>query len=221
MPLINYRLSLVILMMSIQYFTHAQGVNFVLRGNTSNGLDAISLDYLGNNLQTSPGGGIGLEAGLQLPLMENLLLQPTLGHFLSFGFQYESINGTSNQSSMIFNRIFLSLGVIKQFKFDKPVFQGLLLGTGLQYNLPGKLKRTENNQELGYTTYDNSMAIYMEVGLRIKIAKALFLDPGIRFRRLHFNINGYSDGDIADLPGELRNLNANGLEFGLSFVWIM
>lgn len=196
----------------------SQNVSFVARGNLSASGDTHTLDFGGRDLIYSPGAGIGLEIGLQIEIFEDFTLQSTLGHQLSLNLQTESFNGVSNESSYVFNRSFISFGAGKYFVLGENVFNGIFLEGGVQYHLPGSLKRTENDIDLGTSKYDPNLGYYLGAGARLKLKSELFLDPGIRFRSLELTAKSYTDGPIEVLPTYLQTLNVNGLELAVSLV---
>ncbi|VXD11164.1 outer membrane beta-barrel protein [Marinoscillum sp. 108] len=196
----------------------AQSLNFVGRGNLSIGAEYQSIDYNGGDLFYSPGGGIGVELGLQLDIVKGFAIQSTLGYQLHLALQAESVNGVSNKSSFNFNRKFISLGVLKNFKLTDKTVNSLQVGTGASINFPGTLKRTENDNELGESSYHSNFGLYFELALRLKLSDKVYLDPAIRYRRLNFSAESYSNGPITDLPDYLQDLNSNGIELGITFV---
>ncbi|GEM_PF-4584364 len=196
----------------------AQSLSLVGRGNLSIGLQYNDLDYNGGELFYSPGGGMGLEGGLRLDIGEGFAIQSTLGYQLHLALQTESINGISNKSSFNFNRKFVSFGMLKKFKLGHGIVGGFQLGAGTSLNLPGTLKRIENDNELGESNYNSNVGFYFEAGLRLRILDNVYLDPAIRYRQLSFVAKSFSDGAISDLPEHLQQLNANGIELGLTIV---
>ncbi|MEM6644542.1 MAG: hypothetical protein AAF616_16300 [Bacteroidota bacterium] len=199
-------------------FTSAQNISFIARTNLSIGTEYQNIDYNGGNLLYSPGGGIGIELGLQVPLVKGFAIQSTLGYQQNLALQAESVNGVSNRSSVSFNRKLISLGLSKGFKLSDGTIKSLQLGVGSNLNFPGTLKRIENDERLGESNYNSNIGLYFEIALRIAISEGMYLDPAIRYRQLDFSVDSFSDGPTTDLPGYLQALNANGIELGVTFV---
>jgi len=216
--MINRLIFTLILVSTIQ-LVNAQELHFISRVNISIGMDYKTLNYAGSEMLYSPGGGMGLEAGLQLDLQNGFALQSTIGYQLHLAFQGESGGGFSNKSSFNFNRKFLSLGALKNFKLSDGTgtLNGIHLGAGTHINLPGSLKRIENEFELGTSKYDPSLGFYVEIGLNLKIDEDMFFTPSIRYRQLSFSAKSFTEGSISNLPDYLQELNANGVELGVTF----
>lgn len=195
-----------------------QNVDFIIRGNLGIGAEYETLAYNGAEIYYSPGGGMGAEVGLQIEVAKNFILQSTLGYQLNLALQIESFNGVSNESSSIFNRKFMSFGALKKFPLTEYLFNGILIGGGAHYNIPGQLKRIEDNVDLGSSKYKSNIGYYIELAVRLKISETVYLDPGIRYRNLALDGKSYSEGTINDLPESLQKLNANGVELGLVLV---
>lgn len=197
---------------------HAQELSLIGRTNLSIGLDYRVLDYFGEDLLYSPGGGMGLELGLQVDMGEGFALQSTLGYQLNLAFQIESFDGVTNKSSSSFNRKFVSLGALKGFNLNGTTIKSLQFGSGINFNWPGALSRIENDVELGKSTYSTGIGLYFEAGLRLQILDNTYLDPAIRYRKLSFTAKSFTQGAVSELPDYLQKLNANGIELGVTFV---
>lgn len=197
---------------------YSQKLNLIGRFNLGIGTEYQNLDYNGASVPYSPGGGIGVEIGFQSALIKNLMIQSTLGYQLNLALQAESSNGASNKTSFSFNRKFVSLGLAKKFELSEGIIDGFLIGSGINYNFPGRLKRIENDDRLGESEYSANLGYYFELGLRLDISQSIFLDPAIRYRRLNFVANSFSEGTVTELPRDLIDLNANGIELGLTIV---
>ena len=201
---------------AIQSF--GQSLDFIARGNLSIGSKYETLDYSGADMFYSPGGGMGIELGLQWKLVENLYFQSSLGYQLNLALQTESFNGITNKSSFSFGRTFLSTGITKKFFISEDLFNGIMLGGGVQYSLPSSLTRIENETDLGSSRYKANLGYFIDLGVRLRMSETVFLEPGIRYRNLRLDGKSYNQGAIDDLPPALQNLNANGVELGLSLI---
>ena len=197
---------------------YAQNLDFIIRTNLGIGAEYETLDYNTGDLYYSPGGGMGAEVGLQVEVAENFSLQSTIGYQLNLALLAESTNGVSNKSSFLFNRKFISFGAFSKIPFSNNLVNSLLVGGGIHYNMPGRMERIENDIDLGISRYNTGIGYYVDLSLRLKVSKRVFLDPGIRYRRLSLDAKSYSEGDISDLPIYLQTLNTNGIELGFAIV---
>ncbi|MGB3465275.1 MAG: outer membrane beta-barrel protein [Cyclobacteriaceae bacterium] len=196
----------------------AQNPSLFLRGNLSLGTNYTTLDYNGFDISYSPGGGFGLDIGLQTELTENLNLRASLGYQLVVALQAESVNGYTNSSSATFNRKVLGLGLVKGIELDSRSLTHFLIGGGLQYNAPGRLSRTENTDSLGKISYKSSFGFYLEAGVAIRLSREMSLEPSLRYRSISFSGEDYTGGSFESLPAELQTLNASGIELGFTLV---
>jgi hypothetical protein len=194
----------------------SQSTDFIIRANTSIGAEYSTLDYNGGSKIYSPGGGMGIDFGVQHELKNNLSFYSTLGGQFSFIFNYENINGFTNETTYSFHRFFFTLGAQYLIPFSNDFIKGFSLGGGLNGHKPTKLKRTENNFEYEPISYHYALGFHTDAKFRFKIASNYFVEPGIRYRNLDFT---YKDNSkIEDfLPEAFKKLNVNGVEFYLSF----
>lgn len=205
---------------SIFFFTQVSGqaLTMVLRGNVGAGMSYYTLDYSGGSIFYSPGGGVGLEAGMQLELLKNLNLGVTFGYQHHLALQAETSTFYTNKTSFTFNRKYVSIATTKYFKISDKVLQNAITGAGFSYNSPGALIRTENNKNLGRSEYDNRFAVFFEGGLGFKASDTWSVNPTLRYRLLKFDAISFSEGEVVDLPTHLQRLNANGLEVGVTLI---
>ena len=198
--------------------TQAQDFSLFTRGNLSIGSKYMELDYGGNTLLYSGGGGMGLEIGTQISLVKDLRATFSIGYQLNLAFMGETVNGVTNSSSAVFGRSFLGLGLINGFGLSHRTITHLLIGTGVQYNTPSKLSLTENEVDLGSTSYNSTISFYFEGGISLKLSDNLTLDPTIRYRSLTFEAeeNQFNSPNLTD--ADFVNYNASGVEFALTLV---
>ena len=198
--------------------TQAQNLSLFTRGNLSIGSQYHDLDYFGNTLLFSGGGGMGLEIGAQIDIVQKLKANISLGYQLNLAFTGESVNDVTTTSSAIFGRSFIGLGLINEFELSHRTITHLLLGVGFQYNSPSRLRITENNVDLGSTSYQPALGTYIEGGFSLKLSDNLTLDPTIRYRSLSFEIEDYNFTAQHLMNADFLNYNANGVELALTLV---
>ena len=196
----------------------AQDVSLFTRGNLSIGSKYHELDYAGNTLLYSGGGGMGVEIGTHIGLVKDLKASFSVGYQLNLVFAGETINGVTNSSSAVFGRSFVGLGLINGFNLSHRTITHLLIGTGIQFNNPSQLSLTENEVDLGSISYSSAISFYFEAGISLKLSDNLSLDPTIRYRSLSFEIEDdqFNSPNLTD--AEFVNYNANGVEFALTLV---
>ncbi|WP_224995625.1 outer membrane beta-barrel protein [Cesiribacter sp. SM1] len=195
----------------------AQNLKFIGRVNVGFGAQYESLDYSGDQVVYSPGGGMGLEAGLGYELIKRLDAYATLGFQKNLALQYESVNGTSNKTSASFGRGYFTAGLNKLFKTSDGVLNGIILGAGLNYNFPGKLKLTENSHDMGEWTYTNALGYQVEAKLRLKFTDTFSMDPGFRYRNIYFEYEPTANS-AWPAPANMNRLNATGVDLSLTLV---
>ena len=72
-------------------------------------MDYQSLNFNGADILYSPGGGMGLEGGIQLKITKNFYTSISVGYQRHLAFQSENVYGVSNKTSFNFNRKFLKI----------------------------------------------------------------------------------------------------------------
>ncbi|MEM6264915.1 MAG: hypothetical protein AAGI38_20555 [Bacteroidota bacterium] len=207
-----------LMLIALVQLVNAQGLNLIVRGNIAIGTEYQSLDFWGRNLSYSPGGGLGVEVGVQFDMLKGFGIQLTLGRQFNYTFHEETVNGITNRSSFTFNRRFISLGVLKNFTLTDGIVNSLQVGAGTNLNYPGTMTRVENEVVIEESSYYSNFGIYIDLVLRLKITDQIFLDPGIRYRQLNFSAESFSEGAVSELPDNLQEVNASGVEIGLTFV---
>lgn len=193
----------------------AQKVSFFGRLNLGIGAQYENLDYNGATIAYSPGGGMGLEAGLSRELIKGFDAYVSLGYQKNLAMQYESMNGVSNETSFSFGRTFLSLGASKLFELSNGTIHGITVGGGLNYNIPGTLKLIENNESFGSATYQRALGFHLDTRLILKFTDDFSLAPGIRYRSLKFK-KGIVTNGTHPFPDKLHALNATGVEVSVT-----
>ncbi|MFK7953187.1 MAG: hypothetical protein AB8B73_10095 [Ekhidna sp.] len=207
----------ILLSLIISIGSYSQEVSPFGRLNISIGSEYGSLDYQGNDILYSTGGGIGFEGGLESILGYGLTPYISLGYQLNAAFQVENFNGVKNKSSFTFGRLFATAGLNKLFDVGGEVITHVIFGSGINYSIPTSTSRTENNIELGSTSYDPALGFHIDFKLRINVFDKTYLDTGIRYRHLNFSGTEYTDSNQSSLPVELDDPNASGVELSITF----
>lgn len=201
--------------------SNAQNTSFTIRGNMSIGTNYQSLDYSGQQLRYSPGGGSGIEFGIDQKLAREFSLRASIGFQLNLALQSEQSFGSnsySNKSSFTFSRGFFSLGAVKGIPLSGKSVTHFLIGAGAQYHLPGPLERTENDSFRGRINYSSSFGAYMEAGILIRINKKASLEPTLRYRSLSFTASEFLHTSADETDEDLIDMSANGIEIGVTYV---
>ena len=196
----------------------AQNLKFIGRYNLGIGASYESLDYNGAQVLYSPGGGMGLEAGLGYELLKNLDGYLTAGFQKNLALQYQSMNGVSNKTSASFGRGYFTAGLNKLVETSDGVLNGFIFGAGLNYNFPGKLKLTQNNEYLGEWSYNNALGYQLEAKLRLKFTDSFSLDPGLRYRNIRYEFSPEKTTTSKPVPANMNRLNANGVDVSVTLV---
>ena len=200
----------------ISFSIYSQSVSSVGRVNLSIGTSYHEMDYSGGTVFYSPGGGIGLEGGLSIPIINNLTADITLSYQLHLALQSENANGASNTTRFNFNRKSINLGIHKTFPLNKKAVPGILIGAGTSYHLPGTLARVENDNDLGNIEYDPNGGAFVQLGVQVRFKKGYFIIPNLRYRMLSFSSTSFEKGSLDELPRHLQQLDADGFELGIS-----
>lgn len=207
-----------IVCLSFSTFSQAQRLNFLLRGNLSVGLDYQTLDYDGSSIIYSPGGGIGLEPGVELQLAKNTYAYATAGYQFNLSARVERSSYYSNKTSFSFNRKFFTVGANQLIPLSDGILNGLMLGGGGNFSIPGKLTRFENDYDLGSVTYKSGIGFHVDAKLRLKFSDNISMDAGLRYRNLELKYDTYDSGGSYILPDYLQTLNASGIEISATLV---
>ncbi len=197
---------------------HAQELNALGRVNLGIGFDRLSQDFNGINTYYSPGGGIGLEAGLEGELPQNVFWYGMLGICMNVSFHYENLNGVENKTFYTWNKKMISAGANKFFDIKNKYVPEFFAGAGLTYYIPGQLKREETNKYKGAIDYNSTLGFQLETGLTLHLIKSLELRPSVRYRFAKFQSTDYSQGTIDQLDPALRKANASGIDLSVSIV---
>ncbi|MFD2563970.1 hypothetical protein [Aquimarina rubra] len=196
----------------------AQEVSLIGRLNGSIGFNYESIDYNGGSMAYSPGGGMGLEVGAEYNIFKGLYGYGTLGYQYNLAIQLQSGNGGSNKSSVTFSRTFFTLGIHKLFKLSDNTLNGIVIGVGGNYSIPGRLKITENDFSADPIKYKSNVGFHIDAKLRLKLSDKFFLEPGLRYRQLELEAESFGSNGIDVLPSHLRTLNTSGIEIALSVI---
>lgn len=196
-------------------------IDLIGRANVGFGFNYQEMDFQNEPILYSPGGGMGLEIGGQTEVYDNVYAYFTMGWHQNLRLKLPNSENSQNRdrSSFVFARFPFTLGANYVWTFDDPWVQGIIVGGGLSYNKPSRLKLIENNDRLGLISYNGNVAVLLDFKIRMELFKGFYFDPGIRYRRLKFRADEHAKGNVKDLPNHLRTLNASGLDFSATFVY--
>lgn len=192
-------------------------VDLVGKLNVGIGMDYRTLDFLGSEVIYSSGGGMGIEVGLIFPF-NKLEAYTMLGYQQNLAMQYESSTyGGTHETSFTFNRKSVIGGANYKLFFSERRFRGFKIGGGFNFNFPGTYSITENNDRFGDIKYQQTLGYHVNVDLVIELNE-ISLVPGLRYRHIEYPVKSYEEGAAADLPKDLRNLNASGIDISISII---
>jgi len=205
----------------------AQSTHFISRVNWSAGFEYKQLDYYGENVLYSPGGG-GL--GLEFGFARNFL--PGLEAYATVGFQWQFAYRTNeecpghvadvDETKFSFGRYFATVGMNQYIGINRGPLPDIIVGGGVNFNVPIRMRMTENNKPLGNIRYDQAQGYHVDVKMRFSTDReGVFIEPGLRYRHLELNASEYAEGDVSILPDYLQNVNARGIELSLTIVKVL
>ena len=187
------RLFLVLPLLILVNITHAQDLSLYGSFGYNLGFSNANLDYAGSDLKYGYGNGLSLNAGLQYDTPIPVFLYAEAAVNFAFSLQYESFNGVSNKTSFGFNYKSLSLGLGHLFEIPSvDVINGIIVKGGLDYNIPGDAKVTENNSDYGRIAYGTSIGYQAAVKLSLQFSEQLLFDFGLTYRKAYFDYTDYN-----------------------------
>lgn len=198
-----------------------QKLGLLLRYNASFGFTQDYLNYNGFEYNYSPGGGIGLELGLEGEVAKGFSANLTIGYQQNLVWHYNNTNGFVNETSFKFNRKFVAVGLKQLIRFTDHVFQGMYIGGGMNYSIPGTFKVTENDWRYGDIDYSPALGFHGDLGFRLRISerKRLYVEPGFRVKIIRMSAKAYESGEVSDLADSFNDLNVSGIEvFSLGLI---
>jgi hypothetical protein len=193
---------------------NANEISVLARYNQGIGFEYNELDYDGNSLWYSPGGGTGFEAGLYIETFNGLYAYMTG----EYRFNLALYSDVDIESSFVFSRGTMSVGTNYHFPYSNYGVSAVIIGAGMNYTEPGKLKIIENNQELGDVFYNPAIGFHVDCKIRFNISGIFYLDPGIRYRNIFIDSRRYEHGHTSSLPGYLNRLNVSGIDLSVTLV---
>ncbi|MEP0937396.1 MAG: hypothetical protein ABJH57_16670 [Cyclobacteriaceae bacterium] len=198
--------------------TSAQQLNLIGRANIGIGFDYISQDFKGLTTFYSPGGGMGLEAGLEGEIQNDLYWYGTLGFTYNLNFHYEEINGQTTKTAFSWNKIIFTGGVNKYFDIRNKYIANFYGGGGLMVAIPGTLRRTINSTYQGRIGYKPNLGLLMHGGATLTITDNFLLRPEIRYRYINFKAESFTRGDVSSLESGLKKARGTGLDISVTIV---
>ncbi|MFT6868186.1 MAG: hypothetical protein ACJA08_003036 [Cyclobacteriaceae bacterium] len=212
------RLSFFLMVISQPFLSFTQDLNLIGRANFGIGFDYTSQDFNGIKTFFSPGGGLGLEAGIEGEFKNDIYWYSTLGFTFNLNFHYEEVNGKTSKTSFSWNKKFITVGANKYHEINNKFISDIYGGGGLLLGVPGTMRRTVNNDYKGRVNYHIAPGIQLHGGATLTISDNFLLRPEIRYRFIQYNSKSFSKGDIKDLQPEVRKARADGLDLSLSII---
>ena len=206
-------LSMLLFLASIQ-IGYSQQTNLLIRLNNSFGFEYHPIGFYNQTIDYTFGGGMGLEVGAEHFLSEKVQTYGTIGYQLMFSGTF----GTGNQSSMFFNRKFATLGANYLFPINKTYVKGILIGGGINANIPGKLEIVENDVSIGDIHYKFGLGYHVDAKIRFQVSEKLLFEAGLRYRNLHLDFDSFDNQNNIILPSYLSRINNSGLELQGSLI---
>lgn len=196
----------------------SQDLNLIGRANIGIGFDYLSQDFNGIKTFFSPGGGLGIEAGMEGELPNDIYWYGTVGMTFNLNLHYEETNGATNKTSYSWNKKFLTAGANKYFDQKSKYIGNFYGGGGLTLSIPGILRRTENDKYLGRIKYNTTLGFQLHGGATLTLFDDFLLRPELRYRLINYKAKSFTRGEISDLEPELRKANGQGLDISLTIV---
>ncbi|WP_258105636.1 hypothetical protein [Marinoscillum sp. MHG1-6] len=200
------------------FLAKSQDLNLIGRLNVGIGLDYISQDFNGIKTFFSPGGGLGLEAGLEGELPNDLYWYGTLGFTQSLNLHFEEVNGQTRKTAFGWNKKIILGGVNRYFEIRNRYIPNVFAGAGAQLAFPGKLRRTENNDYKGRIYYNPAVGFHLEGGATFDIVNRFLIRPSVRYRFIQYNARKYSKGDVSTLRPDLKKAFGGGIDISVTLV---
>lgn len=202
----------------------SQDLNLLGRANIGIGFDYLTQDFNGLNTRYSPGGGIGLEVGMEGEINNDLFWYGTVGITFNLNLHYEEVMNMTRRTSFSWNKKYFTGGVNKYFELRNKYFKDFYGGGGLLLSFPGTLRRTENGTGngnsgfLGRIKYNPALGFQLHSGTTLTIFDGFLLRPEIRYRFINYNSKSFTKGDIDDLPPGLKKANGQGIDISVTLV---
>lgn len=166
-------------------------VQFIARYNLGVGIQYNNLYYGDEIIPYSPGGGMGLEAGIRL--MPTTHLEP----YATIGFQQNlAIKMTDrddywdNESYFTFSRVTFNAGLNYKFPIIPNSSSLVRVGGGLNFSIPGWAGFKENNEKLPSIKYQMARGFNIEASYMAYADRKVTVEPGIRYRHIEFKPSG-------------------------------
>ncbi len=198
--------------------SYAQELGVFARGNLSIGTQYQMIEFSSENLYYSGGGGMGLEIGVQRAVKKNLDLVASIGYQLNMALRYDIVGDDDLTSSALFNRKFLSIGIANRMDINNQSLAQIVLGAGLQYHIPGRLQRTQNDIKLDDVDYRSQLGFYLEGGMSFELSNNARINPTVRYRFVSFEAHGFAPDAQMLFDSELVEYNGNGFELGVTLI---
>lgn len=166
-------------------------VQFIGRYNLGVGIKYNNLYYGDQILPYSPGGGMGLEAGIRL--MPSTHFEP----YATIGFQQNlAIRMTDrddywdNESYFTFSRVTFNAGLNYKFPIIPNTAHQARIGGGLNFSIPGWAGFKEDNEKLPSIKYQMARGFNIEASYVVYADRKVTVEPGLRYRHIEFKPSG-------------------------------
>jgi len=166
-------------------------VQFIGRYNLGVGIQYNTLYYGDQKLAYSPGGGMGLEAGIRLAPT------PRIEPYATIGFQQNlAIRMTDeddyydNESNFTFSRVTFNAGVNYKFPIIPNTNKFARIGGGLNFSIPGWAGFKEDNEKLPSIKYQMARGFNIEASYVAYADRKITVEPGLRYRHIEFKPSG-------------------------------
>ncbi|MVN89636.1 outer membrane beta-barrel protein [Mucilaginibacter aquatilis] len=166
-------------------------VQLIGRYNLGVGIQYNNLYYGEDIIPYSPGGGMGIEAGIRV--MPSAHLEP----YATIGFQQNiAIRMTDgddywdNESYFTFNRTTFNAGLVYKFPLFNTTDKIVRIGGGVNFSIPGRAAFKEDNQKLPSISYKMARGFNLEASYVAYADRRVTVEPGLRYRQIKFNPAG-------------------------------
>jgi hypothetical protein len=171
---------------------HAQStpLQFVGRYNLGVGIQYNNLYYGDVLLPYSPGGGMGLEAGLRFMPSSHFEPYATVGYQQNLAIKVSDADYVNNDSYFTFSRVTFNAGVNYKFPVIPNTNKLLRIGGGLNFSIPGWAGFKENNEKYPSIKYQMARGFNIETSFVVYEDRKVTVEPGLRYRHIEFKPAG-------------------------------
>lgn len=177
-------------MAALQANAQSIPLQFVGRYNLGVGVQYNDLYYGDVLLPYSPGGGMGLEAGLRFMPTSQFEPYATVGYQQNLAIKVSDADYVNNDSYFTFSRVTFNAGFNYKFMVIPNTNKLLRIGGGLNFSIPGWAGFKENNVRYPSIKYQMARGFNVEASMVVYEDRKFTVEPGLRYRHIEFKPAG-------------------------------